>query len=588
MIALANQVLQNRVLWLTALPMMVALGCTGGSDESNATVSPERVLIEIDRLTALPRQPNSDTGSSPTQQSHPSASNQSGSLDAAVRESLIGKGEEVKEVQAVQDDPREHWMSLDTLPRDVWEVQYRGNEPIGYTHRRVEASIAEGSHLVRVEAESRMRVRTGDKLLDQRFRISTIERDNGELVSIDGVLELGEGRREFKGFVASGGLRLTNTLNGQSSLIVIPWDDSFRGPFAVEQSMVRRPLLPGETRKLKLLDPSSNSVIEAVLQAGAYFPTPVMTGSAPELLEVRCTIQTANGSLPVLHWVDESGESLKSYQQQLDTRTFRVDRESARLIRSMADADSFEHLEIPCSGATSQWIDATESKYIVSNQAQNPFRLFSNRVNQRTRAVDPHTVQVTVVQTVSKEMMALSPTSDGTPDESTRKRTTTIDFDHPQVVELAKLFLGAAKVEADADVPLRAGVLQRSLFEWLPVKDFDRRVASASQTVQRRSGDCAEHAILLTALCRANDIPARLVSGLVWNHSIEHPTMRFHMWVEAHDGTQWIGLDSTQDRFPIPTDRVKMLESPLSSNNPYDLINPVLETIQQIQIELAP
>jgi transglutaminase-like putative cysteine protease len=63
---------------------------------------------------------------------------------------------------------------------------------------------------------------------------------------------------------------------------------------------------------------------------------------------------------------------------------------------------------------------------------------------------------------------------------------------------------------------------------------------SAVEILEQRRGDCSEHALLFTALCRAVGIPARPCSGFVcigadWGA---------HAWSEIWTG-QWIGVDPT-------------------------------------------
>lgn len=63
---------------------------------------------------------------------------------------------------------------------------------------------------------------------------------------------------------------------------------------------------------------------------------------------------------------------------------------------------------------------------------------------------------------------------------------------------------------------------------------------SAVEILQNRYGDCSEHCLLFTALCRAAGIPARRVSGLVCLGNLWGP----HAWNEIWVG-DWIGADPT-------------------------------------------
>jgi transglutaminase-like putative cysteine protease len=64
----------------------------------------------------------------------------------------------------------------------------------------------------------------------------------------------------------------------------------------------------------------------------------------------------------------------------------------------------------------------------------------------------------------------------------------------------------------------------------------------AVKALQTKGGDCTEFADLFLALCRANDIPARVAKGYVttWGNTPKHD------WVEAYvDGYGWVPFETT-------------------------------------------
>lgn len=110
-----------------------------------------------------------------------------------------------------------------------------------------------------------------------------------------------------------------------------------------------------------------------------------------------------------------------------------------------------------------------------------------------------------------------------------------VDVDGPGIRDFAN-----AAVEGSSGPTEEALALERAVHSKIRILDFRTVFATASQTLRDRRGDCTEHAILLAACCRARDIPARLVAGMV-------PTggrMMFHLWTEVFLG-RWIGLDAT-------------------------------------------
>jgi len=62
--------------------------------------------------------------------------------------------------------------------------------------------------------------------------------------------------------------------------------------------------------------------------------------------------------------------------------------------------------------------------------------------------------------------------------------------------------------------------------------------ASAKETLKNREGDCSEHTVLFTALCRSIGIPARASVGIMYGESF----FAYHMWPEVYVG-EWIDLD---------------------------------------------
>lgn len=67
---------------------------------------------------------------------------------------------------------------------------------------------------------------------------------------------------------------------------------------------------------------------------------------------------------------------------------------------------------------------------------------------------------------------------------------------------------------------------------------------SASATLAAGAGVCRDFAHLGIALCRAKQIPARMVVG--WLHELE--PMDQHAWFEAYVGGRWFTFDATQRR----------------------------------------
>jgi transglutaminase-like putative cysteine protease len=104
----------------------------------------------------------------------------------------------------------------------------------------------------------------------------------------------------------------------------------------------------------------------------------------------------------------------------------------------------------------------------------------------------------------------------------------------------------------------RAQALRRFVHEHITAKNLDTAFATASETARMKRGDCSEHAVLLCALLRAAEIPARTASGLVYADAFagERDLFGWHMWTQALIGGKWVDLDAT---LPVRYDAAHVL-----------------------------
>ncbi|MEM8930839.1 MAG: transglutaminase domain-containing protein, partial [Acidobacteriota bacterium] len=106
-----------------------------------------------------------------------------------------------------------------------------------------------------------------------------------------------------------------------------------------------------------------------------------------------------------------------------------------------------------------------------------------------------------------------------------------------------------ASLPADAAAPARAEVLRLAVAAHLSDKNLDSVLATAEEAATQRSGDCTEHAVLLTALLRADGVPARIATGLIYVDAFagKRDLFAYHMWSQAYLGGRWVDLDATLD-----------------------------------------
>ena len=583
------------VPWFAILVLVHALGCETKSAKQELEAT-DAVLEQLESVTK-PVPDSKSNSEAPVELPDLSVFDGAGSSNSGIEDTEQGgpstptkkpKGSIIN-----LDDPAKPWTTADQLPRDVWEVQYLGNSPVGYLHRHAEVSKTQGKKVFRIESVGETRVKIQGKPQIQKLRVTTLEQDNGDLINLEGSLEIGENKQSFKGSVLSGVLRLTNTINGKVSQTNIDWKDSFRGPFAVEQSLIRKPMQERERRTLKYFDPILVRMIDGLVEADELISTPTMLGGTRELLEVRNTALVGNSGLKSLVWVDSNGEGYKTYIASANLRSFRTTPVAAQSVASLFELQALEVRSIPLQGAVQSLLDRADSEsctYRVTHETKDPFTLFSDRTNQRIRSVDAKSADVSVFPVNESQELAGGIATEERIDPNTLASTELIPASSLFVAKLAKAILSSDQDfdTEKATVSEKVRVCQKELFKRVQFKEFDNQVQSIHQVIRLRKANAVEHAVLLTAVCRSLKIPARIAFGYQYNGSTDEPAMRFHAWVEYRDADRWIPIDSTEKDSGIKLDRIKVIESSYSDANPYDPFLNVVKMMAEFEIKVLP
>ena len=132
----------------------------------------------------------------------------------------------------------------------------------------------------------------------------------------------------------------------------------------------------------------------------------------------------------------------------------------------------------------------------------------------------------------------------------------------------------------------KAEVIRQELFKRIELKEFDNHIGTVQEAMKIKQANCVEHALLFASVCRAMNIPARIALGMIFNRSKEKPEMKFHAWIEFHDGKRWVPSDSSDKQFPISIDRIKVLESDFTAPNPYEEILKVCKLLPELEISI--
>jgi hypothetical protein len=474
----------------------------------------------------------------------------------------------------------------------TWEIQYAGNQPVGYVRRSVEPAKTHGSGALRLEAEARTVLQANGKAIDQRMQMVSIESDTGELIRIEGTIQNGTKRTRFIGVPKEGQLQVEVLNESGRTTQSHPWDANMRGPFAIEQSLIRRPMQSRELREVRYFDPFQMVVVNAQLEAMEVLDTALLDGASQPLLEIQSTAKVGVSETRALLWIDAKGESQKSYLPGIDIRSFRCDPVTARYVVSRSEMEVISLREVALFGNVGLLESAKQATFRVDLRNADSKLELPSRTDQVARQDRPKSWEVTVFDVAGGEAAGTGAIPEGLEDTDTvteryLQATPLLNTNHAPLKQFVKQTMEENEIVDDAAPHRKAEILRKAVASKWPNSPFDRKIRSVAELFKAKQADCVDQAMLLGAALRVARIPSRVAYGLRFNGSKVRPMMSFHAWTEYHDGTKWMPIDASRLEDDSRPDRVKFSDSPVLSLNGYEPILNILRLTPELGITLV-
>jgi hypothetical protein len=469
---------------------------------------------------------------------------------------------------------------------ETWDVLRVQGSKVGYIHTTVRNTVEEGRQLIQTEADQRMTVKRFDDVSQPGIRLTSVETPDGQLVRFASRQELGPKPEITSGHVEGSELVLKTETTGKTTENRQPWSSDMGGFFVVEQSLLRKPMRPGESRTLEGLAPMFHRPFRYQLHAGEKESTPMLSGSL-ELLKIEVLTTLPNGqTLRSTLWTDARGETMKSYTADLEQETFRVTREVA-LHESGEAFDLGETTIVKLNKPLQHAHQARQIRYRITldkspgSDAANsdPTKIFATGPSQTVRSTGANTAEVTVTSLRAASNVAAPSAMSDPVVAGDREPNNMIQSDHPRIVAMAKEAAGS-----ETDPARVAAALERYVQKSIKEVNFSQALATAADVAQSGQGDCTEHAVLLAALGRARGIPSRVAIGLVYVAAYQG--FGYHMWTEMNINGQWIPFDATLGQGGIGGGHLKLSHSNLANGDAYSSFLPVARVMGKLKIEV--
>jgi len=488
--------------------------------------------------------------------------------------------------QAQSEDRSDDAAVSKTPLRESWDALYLQGAKVGHAHTTVSEVSEDGRKLQRHAGELKMKLTRFGQKIEQSIQFATLETSEGQVRSFTSRARLGPVPIAATGRLGGDGgteMVIDMTTQGKTQQVKIPWSREYGGFFAVEESLVAEPMRPGQERTIRSLAPVLNQITVTELSARDWESTELLEGQK-KLLRIN-TVMTipGGGALESTLWTDRSGATLKSEVAAMKQVTYRTTKEIATAPAEGGKLDIGLDSSVRIARPLRDPHAATVIRYRVTLDGDDPAKILPAGPSQQIRSLDKQSAEVTVRAVRPRkrggDVDADDKPPQDKPTDDDRRPNNMIQSDDARVVALAGKIAPDEKDHWTLAVALEKGVRQS-----ITMKNFSQAFATAAEVAESLEGDCTEHAVLLAALLRAREIPARVAMGLVYMPSQQ--AFGYHMWTEAWIDGGWIPLDATLGRGGIGAGHIQVAHSNLKGSSALGSFLPVAKVLGRLKIEV--
>ncbi len=463
---------------------------------------------------------------------------------------------------------------------ETWNVVYIKGTRAGYQRTTTKPVVRDGRQLLQAEILQHLVVRRDGEPTEMEVRLTSVETSDGGLVEFDVESSRGPEPTRVSGRVVGDLLEIERSSKGRKETVPMPWSAAHGGFYAVERSLAHNPMKPGEERTIRALVPELYVLGTNRLVAREYESVELLTGTA-DLLRIDTVLAFPEKlKAPLLEgsiWTDHSGEVIKSWVAAMNIEMYRATRDEALKEIEPGEFDFVRDLKVPVARSLPSPLATKRVRYRVTVEDGDPTGVFVSGPSQKVESIDPHTAEVTVYALRPGSEAGNADAADDPPTDADLDPNNMIQSDYPAIAAKARQVAGD-----DGDPWAACVALERFADDAITESGYSQAFATAAEVIESGSGDCTEHAVLLAALCRARQIPARLAIGLVYIDRAFY----YHMWTEVHVDGRWIPLDATRAQGGTGAAYLKMAHSNFKKASALSAFLPVMQVIGKLQIEI--
>ncbi|MBX9679422.1 MAG: transglutaminase-like domain-containing protein [Gemmataceae bacterium] len=470
-----------------------------------------------------------------------------------------------------------------TFPIERWDGAFINGNRAGYVRTIFQAEKIGDEEAVRSTLELRLTILRNADRIQLGMDNGTIETASGQVVGTFMRQLLGRTQKlSIEGVVEGKELKLI--MDGNKPMKPAPWNEKVIGLYRQYTLLKEQKAKPGDSFTYQSFEPSINLVIRNTATAKEYqtvqFPG---TKELRKALRVEIVAEKVQGFQPpmLIQWLDENGEAIAQESEAPGLGKLVLVRTTKQLALSNVGGASVDvgiSQVVKLKQRILRPYDSTNAVYrITVKDDKEADKTFSNDGRQQVKATEGNVIQVQVQSSRAVPM-----------DEGEEKagpefleNSFFIACNDARVKTLART---AAATEAD---PWRKAL---RIERWVNMNmrpTNQEALATADHVAKTLEGDCTEFAMLTTAMCRAEGIPARTAVGLIYADTKAGPGFAFHMWTEVHIKGRWIPIDATLGRGYVGATHLKIADQSWHDERSMTPLLPVVRVLGKLSIEVV-
>lgn len=439
--------------------------------------------------------------------------------------------------------------------RDSWMNVFQNDRKIGYIHS--EWTMTQGKY--KVDETVFMKINTLGVIQELRMNVTSVLNRDFSLSDIDFNVDSKLFTFSAVGQVKENMISLVLRTGEDARTLDIPLKNKPYVMAGLIDAVNTHDPEPGETFQFDIFDPATTGTVPVTVTVVGAEKIDIMDNTV-EATRLDMSMKGSNQSA----WIDESGEILKE-SGLMGITLIKTSEEDALFGRTIDPSqDLTEVIAVPANIV----IDAPASRNHLEILVENIDTAFVDLGGGRQR-LEGNTLIIDKEILPEKPAYGVDEAHITEKVSESLKPTPFIQSDHPRIVTLVD------SIVSQGDPVL---VKAEKIMEWIS-RNIDKEpvvsVPDALATLDKRIGDCNEHAVLFAAMARAVGIPTDIEIGLVYLEG----RFYYHAWNTIF-ADQWITLDSVFNQIPADVTHIRF-----AAGNPEQQLD-ILSVIGKVKLTI--